>query len=260
MNYNMLSFGINCIDDPELDFCYEAVREDFFDDISEDYFSEAAIPENIKTPLIAIKDWIKKNRKKLVILAGAIAVLTAVALKLKSNAAKEKREEVAEIERHKKWVKGQYDKLKASLDKMEKEYKDLEEESKNINYHIDANNKYRKAMNDDLTSKKKFYADQMALIRRTAPKDSDRDEKLINTYAKHYSDAQKKQRSENIRVGKENQVLRDDLVLKKKAMSDLKKKIAGLNSRTKSWEKYYDSTVKKYNDIASKYNINKKIK
>ena len=89
MNYYDLTVGMFCEESgrDDLLFCYEAVKEDFFNEISGEYLEATKPSQNNNSKKTKIKNFLKTHKKLLKMCAVALVALTAlvVAVKAKMN-------------------------------------------------------------------------------------------------------------------------------------------------------------------------------
>ena len=79
MDITLLEYGCTCSDIDDLNFCYEAVKEDFFEEIGGSSFNESGESGN-KTA--KIKSLIRDNKKKIAIIAGVAVALGTISVLL----------------------------------------------------------------------------------------------------------------------------------------------------------------------------------
>ena len=125
MDITLLEYGCACSDVDDLLFCYEAVKEDFFNEISGEYLESS----NDTISKSKIKDFMFKHKKLLKMCAVALVALTAlaVAVKVKLDLKHaEKIEKLTNEQRQKyKEYKKKYDELTKKLEVVRNEGKEI---------------------------------------------------------------------------------------------------------------------------------------
>ena len=89
IDYNVLNIGLQCADREELSFCYEAVKEDFFDEITDDGFyieSESSDSQEIKAEKKKLQKLKKLSKKRIAAIATALVAFGALIVALKKTA------------------------------------------------------------------------------------------------------------------------------------------------------------------------------
>ena len=96
-DYDVLNAGLYCesVEQDDAEFCYEAVREAFFDEISDmEYLEESGDSKG------KIKTILKENKKKIAVIAACIVAITAIIVILRKKGSKtsvEKAEQAKEV-------------------------------------------------------------------------------------------------------------------------------------------------------------------
>ena len=129
MDYDILNLGVACAGKEGFEICYEAAREDFFENISgEDIITEKKgiqkTPSKSKFKTILAE--IKKNKKKILfILAGLTTLsLAIVALKKRASADSDEQRRLAYIEKTEKEI----NRLKAEAENAKKTAESYDEQ------------------------------------------------------------------------------------------------------------------------------------
>ena len=129
MDYDILNLGVACAGKEGFEICYEAAREDFFENISgEDIITEKAMGPNLEK----IKSTIAKNKKKIIFLIGAIATLLLTIVAIKRHKAneelkKEKQEAIQALNKAEAELKATQKKAletKKAIEALDKEIRD----------------------------------------------------------------------------------------------------------------------------------------
>ena len=130
MDYNMLSLGVACADHPEYEYCYESVKNVFFDDI------EGAFLENVGGRKSA--EVMGELKQAAPYLAGFGAMLVGLGVACKKLRKIGNKSAADFYESSLKELEEEFNRLKNYYDKVKKEAKDPDvRELTRIEYEID---------------------------------------------------------------------------------------------------------------------------
>ena len=249
--YALYEFGIECADHDDLHFCYESVRDEFFNDISgDDFYIEKAKASGVKAKLSTVKQWIVANKKKIALLAAAVAGLFIIAAQLrKKKALKEADallEKAKEYKKECESLKKQMDELKSSYDTVKKTishlYADEENEINKVKKENPVYNSHHYNI-DAIRNKYAYYNGRISRAERNA-RDNAISDKWLHSGDKrrekerdvHFKYHEKRRPHENVREDIESKML------------DIKIDISHI-------EREYSSVASKFNTLAKKYRL-----